>query len=707
MTKKINFVIPFIHEYPALPHTIFSIQAEMQDSPYQWEISVVENGTVDENTERWFTGSRAVFRDEMGKRIKYYFDPIQCYSEDTEVLTNHGWMYFSDLSGSEFIATLNSSTNILEYQKPTNYIKEKYQGKMFHQTSKSIDLMVTPNHLMYTDRAKDKRRKDHWSLSEARNLPRSVRYKRNAVWIGKEEEYFTLPHYHYEWDSGRNHKQHKVIDIPEKKILMDDWLAFFGIWLAEGCTFADSNTIAIGQKPQTMIYEKIKELIERLPWKFSDKYYGFKCTDPQLSAYLGLFGDSHGKYIPKEILSLSTRQLKILFRWMMYGDGTKENWRKYSTVSKYLADDFQELLLKIGYAGTISLDEDCGGFSETDIYRIYISRQSLTPEVNRTIDGRKWIDYDGYIYCLEVPNHLIYVRRNGKVCWCGNCGPHARNTGARAIPSDYTIFMDAHTGLGKNSIIPLVECLDDNPNAGLVSGLTSWSTYWYDRLGSYYELFLQPSQQETHKGGPTLDTHMHGHYMAMGHLANKYPKEYQEKKPMKVVMGSQAYTMYRTQDFLDIGGYCDACRFYPHPEGYMPMKMWMSGKEVYIHPGSYHFHSLFPRKYSLNNEEANTKIQEFGGYNWQEHGHMNIYKIAYILGEEKWTKICNTSLKECGSRHDEDKLMGVAIEEAKPIREQLSDKFIYSLDSILTMARKEKIPGMEHWFKPIGNDPLG
>jgi hypothetical protein len=421
MPEKISFVIPFIHEYPALAHTIFSIQAEMQDSPYNWEIFAVENGTVDANTERWFTGPKAVFRTAVGDgRIKYLFDPIQCYSEDTEILTRRGWKYFSDLGENELIATLNSITGVLEYQKPINYVKEKYQGKMFHQTGRTIDLLVTPNHLMYTDRQRDERRKDHWNLSEARNLPRSVRYKRNAIWIGKEEEYFTLPHYHYEWDSGKNYKQHKVIDIPEKKILMDDWLAFFGIWLAEGCTFTDNNIIAIGQKPQTIIYEKIKKLTERLPWMFSDKYYGFKCTDPQLSAYLGLFGGSHDKYIPTEILALSSRQLKILFKWMMYGDGTKENWRKYSTVSKDLADDFQELLLKIGYAGTISLDEDCGGFSETDIYRIYISHNSLTPEVNRTIDGREWVDYDGFIYCVQVPNHLVYVRRNGKAC----CSEH-------------------------------------------------------------------------------------------------------------------------------------------------------------------------------------------------------------------------------------------------------------------------------------------
>src|SRR3990167_10099890 len=25
------------------------------------------------------------------------------------------------------------------------------------------------------------------------------------------------------------------------------------------------------------------------------------------------------------------------------------------------------------------------------------------------------------VYCLEVPNHIIYVRRNGKPIWCGNC----------------------------------------------------------------------------------------------------------------------------------------------------------------------------------------------------------------------------------------------------------------------------------------------
>jgi hypothetical protein len=30
------------------------------------------------------------------------------------------------------------------------------------------------------------------------------------------------------------------------------------------------------------------------------------------------------------------------------------------------------------------------------------------------------IDYDGNIYCVTVPNHILFIRRNNKTCWCGN-----------------------------------------------------------------------------------------------------------------------------------------------------------------------------------------------------------------------------------------------------------------------------------------------
>lgn len=31
------------------------------------------------------------------------------------------------------------------------------------------------------------------------------------------------------------------------------------------------------------------------------------------------------------------------------------------------------------------------------------------------------INYNGFVYCIEVPNHTLLVKRNGKIQWCGNC----------------------------------------------------------------------------------------------------------------------------------------------------------------------------------------------------------------------------------------------------------------------------------------------
>lgn len=46
--------------------------------------------------------------------------------------------------------------------------------------------------------------------------------------------------------------------------------------------------------------------------------------------------------------------------------------------------------------------------SQTDIYEI--TDEHIYP-----------VKYSGDVYCVTVPNHIIYVRRNGKSVWCGNC----------------------------------------------------------------------------------------------------------------------------------------------------------------------------------------------------------------------------------------------------------------------------------------------
>ncbi len=129
-------------------------------------------------------------------------------------------------------------------------------------------------------------------------------------------------------------------------------------------------------------------------------------------------------FIPKELKNLSKEQLKILFDWMVKGDGHRRGKNIiYFTVSEQLANDVQEIALKLGYGcsfrkrkgGSIAF----GKYKRRDGYVLSLTKRKAI-SVNRK-DGREWIDYDGFVYDITVPNHIIYVRRNGKAAWSGNC----------------------------------------------------------------------------------------------------------------------------------------------------------------------------------------------------------------------------------------------------------------------------------------------
>jgi TATA-box binding protein (TBP) (component of TFIID and TFIIIB) len=124
------------------------------------------------------------------------------------------------------------------------------------------------------------------------------------------------------------------------------------------------------------------------------------------------------KFIPLWIKQLDKSLLIYLFDTLMKGDGNK-NRTKFTTKYKKLADDFLELLIKIGKSGKIRFDGQ--------VYRISIRNKFFNPVIgnnrNKKLFVRK-INYNGYIYDVTVPNHIILVRRNGKIIWSGNCyGP--------------------------------------------------------------------------------------------------------------------------------------------------------------------------------------------------------------------------------------------------------------------------------------------
>jgi glycosyltransferase involved in cell wall biosynthesis len=71
----ISIVIPYVNEYPALIHTVFSIQNEFVDLPYSYEIICVENRARHAYTEKFLHYMRTLIADG---RLKYAFEERPC-----------------------------------------------------------------------------------------------------------------------------------------------------------------------------------------------------------------------------------------------------------------------------------------------------------------------------------------------------------------------------------------------------------------------------------------------------------------------------------------------------------------------------------------------------------------------------------------------------------------------------------------------------
>jgi thymidylate synthase len=360
-----------------------------------------EKAPNDQTYLNWYAGTYLWYPDKD--------DAEYCYDGQTEVLTNNGWKIIRDVNSYETIATLNPENNKIEYQSQKLH-RFKYKGKMVSFNSKHINFIVNPPHKQYVKEVNHHEQiiKKIFSLVPTENIrSKYLCFKRNGIWEGEYRFDFLIPPTIINKFSNKKYEKYKKY----LAVSMNNWLDFFGIWLAEGSLRNNDWDIIITQVQEDK-KEIIKQWITSCGFHFCGKDKNLVIQHKQLYDYLKQFGHSHDKFIPRELLILPKEQLIHLYNSMMLGDGNKKG-NIYSTVSTQLADDFQELCFKLGYGATKRYDY------EDHIYRIFICKDKyLEPCIEYNPEE---IDYDGEIYCPEVPNnHIIYVRRKGKAFWSGN-----------------------------------------------------------------------------------------------------------------------------------------------------------------------------------------------------------------------------------------------------------------------------------------------
>ena len=391
------------------------------------------------------------------KKIKHFqVDQVKekyaCYDEQTEVLTKDGWKYFKNLFPEDLILTLGKKDK-LEYHKPTSLAGYPYKGKMYQLKTRGVDLLVTPNHSLYFSKGTyyDGRTKPPKKIDKPFVLAtpdvcfgKNKRFQKGGKWKGESPKLFTIPTFTYtslyrRCDSSKNISRTYVKSIEPLEMRL--WLRFLGWYIAEGCTSKQSqisvacNNVDGGKEKTT-----ISKVVEDLKWKYAlvqeDKS---ACLFNIYSKQLGLWLEAncrHGaahKRVPSFVKELSPELIKELLDCLYAGDGHQATTSHILyTVSKKLADDVQELILKVGDVAHIKSHKPGKGGSVGDhkitsklpYYGVNWLKKSYYHNTGNKVSYRKtsenWVDYEGMVYCATVPNHIMYVRRFGTPVWCGN-----------------------------------------------------------------------------------------------------------------------------------------------------------------------------------------------------------------------------------------------------------------------------------------------
>jgi hypothetical protein len=288
-------------------------------------------------------------------------DMLKCFHPDTELLTLNGWKKITEISFDDEVATLNQETKQLEYQVPNHIFKYEYDGELIGRETKQLSYLVTPNHRMYVRKWYGGQRGLVWSENfyweRADEVSEKIRsFPITAKWTGVKTE--TNP-----------------FGIDD-----DLFLEFLGWFLSEGCVV--DTKIYVTQTKSKTIAECTRVMVDmarslgRTLGHNQNAHFNFRHSE--LAKFLSQFGKhAHNKFIPAFVKNLPAEKLILFYNAYYKGDGHL-NGNNITTVSKRMADDLQEVILKLGgYATITKCPPAITSYGVRDFYRLNCNFNNL------------------------------------------------------------------------------------------------------------------------------------------------------------------------------------------------------------------------------------------------------------------------------------------------------------------------------------------
>lgn len=356
--------------------------------------------------------------------------PGQCVDDITEALTKDGWKTIHDMSPEDEILIFDSETGEAKWEVPSALNIYDYDGDLVQIRTRAIDKLVTPNHRCYVASV----RGNPFKVIEAGDIKLSENSSgyvfKTAADGGTWEGEFYFPPI---WPTD------KTPGTWMENCDDNDMASFVGWFISEG--FARYGEVAIAQDRQANPdkWEEISSLLSRfvksIPGKkgeaahFSFNDNGFIINSSTLSQWcLEHFGHlAENKKLPIWAKNWPKEQLGVLLDSMMRGDGHYGIENRvgtpmvYATNSDKLADDVQEICIKLGYSAWVGPRTKT--YSKIGSWEGWGSRKNvhiLKHRNDRYASRKEDVAYKGKVWCPTVSTGFWFMRRNGKACVTGN-----------------------------------------------------------------------------------------------------------------------------------------------------------------------------------------------------------------------------------------------------------------------------------------------
>ena len=343
-----------------------------------------------------------------------------CYTGNSMVLTEDGWIPWSSYNG-ERVAVVNNSGYFIGFELPQRVVRHTYTGNFYYYPSLGIE--VTEGHRMYGLFREGKNNFYNSTLYDTFICGQP--YKDNN---GRQK---TL--------GERMFKTPKHCKVP---IHTDPFYELVGFWLGDGCYHPQTiNKLVFHLKKKRKI-EYLQNLCDELGYTLEiGKGNYYRVCSPQIGEKFNHLFYHEGKYIPNMYKANDAVAVKSIILGLINSDGSMGTNTKTVTFTSTSYNIIQWINNVAAIGGfTASFRGVCHETPvHNPVYKILlldtdytINNDSRNPDSKVRITSKT-----ENVYCVTVSTGLIIVRGdNGVTSICGNCAMLEHGTVYLKVPNE-------------------------------------------------------------------------------------------------------------------------------------------------------------------------------------------------------------------------------------------------------------------------------